>query len=671
MEDAAHDPAAASGGVGLGDYLLYPEQPLAALSVGRNLAYRAVSRERPERACFALVCDPASRPRLDVMDTIRKVASPSLLGPLDWKVIDWPPSGRRNVAIVFDKPEGGRLFASLGETVAPPGDEVVIRDYVSPIVAALRALSMAGIAHGAVNPTNLLFPESPRQRVVLGECVSTATAVRQPAIFLPIEAALAAPAARGNGQLTDDIFALGVTVAFLVLGGNPVSGLADEAVLRARIELGSYGAIIGDRRLSAGLIDLVRGLVVDDAKLRWTIDEIEEWITTRRFVLHQGAAMRRATRPFEFDGHPYLLPRALSHAFAGNIDAASKALRGKDFENWVQRALDDETTIALIKSAQAETATSSPGDLRDAAFVSRICVALDWKAPIRYRGLAATPDGLGGALASAFLENRSLQTIGEAISQRLPQFWLAARSSTSTDHVALLKLFERLRPLLADQRLGCGVERVLYELNPWLHCLSPLIEKDHVYSLTGLLAALERQAASHLEGGDLIDRHIAAFVAARFKTATSGWVEGLASRSQVTRLVSTLRVLTRLQANGGPAAVPNLMKWVVRQTTPLIDGYHHRPTRDRLSKQCEMATQSGKLVNLMLLIDNPVEQQRDAEGFAEARRAHAIVAGQLSRLAASAARRPQEAADLAGEMAAGFATLVACGASLAVALVLG
>src|SRR5882672_793631 len=101
MTNAALDQAAASGGVGLGDYLIDPEQPLPALSVGRNMAYRAVSRGRSEQGYFALVCDPTAQPRLDAMEAIRKVASPTLLTPLEWRTIDWPPSGRRNVAIVF------------------------------------------------------------------------------------------------------------------------------------------------------------------------------------------------------------------------------------------------------------------------------------------------------------------------------------------------------------------------------------------------------------------------------------------------------------------------------------------------------------------------------------------------------------------------------------------
>ena len=671
MTNAAFDQAAASGGVGLGDYLIYPEQPLPALSVDRNMAYRAASGERPEQAYFALVCDPASLPRLDAMEAIRKVASPTLLTPLDWRVVEWPPSGRRNVVIVFDKPEDGRLFASLNDTIPPLGEEVVIRDYLQPIVAALRALAAAGIVHGAVSPTNILFRQASRQGLVLGECVSTATAARQPIYFLPIEGALAAPAARGHGQAADDIFALGMTAAFLLLGSNPVAGLVEDDLLRARIDFGSYTSIIADRRIPVGMIDIMRGLLADDAKLRWNLVEIEEWLSSRRFVLRQGTPVRRATRPFEFESNSYLVPRALSYAFAGDVEAAAKAVRSRDFENWAQRALGDETGIALIKNAQAESVAGKPGEQRDAAFVSRVCIALDWQAPIRYRGLAAAIDGFGGALASAFLESRSFQTIAEAISQRLPQFWLSARTPSASDHVALLKQFERLRPLLDDRRLGCGVERVLYELNPSLHCLSPLIEADHVFSLTGLLAALEGQAAAHLESGDLIDRHIAAFVAARFKTATSDWVDGLASNDPARRLISILRALARLQAHGGPHSAPNLVKWVARQATPLIDAYHHRPTRQRLTKQVDRATAAGKLVDLMLIVDNPVERQRDAEGFAEARRAHATIVGELNRLAASVVHRPQEIASLAGQMAAGFASLLAVCASLVVAMMLG
>src|SRR5437899_11116986 len=106
MEKAAHDQAA-SGGIGLGEYRIYPERPLPGLSSGVNAAYQAASVVQPDRVFFALVCEPASLPRLDIMPIIRKVESAALIAPLAWQVLDCPPTGRRNLAIVLEKAAGG------------------------------------------------------------------------------------------------------------------------------------------------------------------------------------------------------------------------------------------------------------------------------------------------------------------------------------------------------------------------------------------------------------------------------------------------------------------------------------------------------------------------------------------------------------------------------------
>src|SRR5258708_4171187 len=176
MAHAAQDQAAASGGVGLGDYQIHPEHPLPNLSAGRNAAYRATSRERPDGAFFALVCDPASLPRIDVLPAVRKAASATLVTPLDWQVIDWPPSGRCNLTVVFERPGDGRFVGSIGESFAPLGEDAVTRDYLQPLASALRALATAGIVHGAVNPTNIMFRESPLRPALLAEFVRNAHA---------------------------------------------------------------------------------------------------------------------------------------------------------------------------------------------------------------------------------------------------------------------------------------------------------------------------------------------------------------------------------------------------------------------------------------------------------------------------------------------------------------
>src|SRR5260370_13343884 len=179
--------------------------------------------------------------------------------------------------------------------------------------------------------------------------------------------------------------------------------------------------MIGDRRTPISMIDLVRGLIADGPKLRWALAEIVEWMRSGRGVTRQGAVVRRATRPFEFDGGSFIAPRALSHALSANVEAAVPIVRSRDFDTWAQRALGDETGIALVKAALQEGAPGGPSPQRDAALVARICIALDWQAPVRYRDLAAAADGVGGAPATAAIEQRPVQTIIDALALRVPQ----------------------------------------------------------------------------------------------------------------------------------------------------------------------------------------------------------------------------------------------------------
>ena len=89
-----------------------------------------------------------------------------------------------------------------------------------------------------------------------------------------------------------------------------------------------------------------------------------------------------------------------------------------------------------------------------------------------------------------------------------------------------------------------------------------------------------------------------------------------------------------------------------------------------MTKEFERVAQAGKLADLMLIIDNSELEQRDADGFGEAVRAHAAVAGELAQLAADVARRPQQVAALSGQMASSFAAIAASAAALAATILL-
>ena len=621
----------------------------------------------PKGDGFALICDPRSQPRIDAMPGLRKLDASGVLLPKAWRIASWPTTARRHVAIAFDNATGGRFVAAIDQAITPLSDEEAIRAFLAPIVPALRLMHGAHIVHGSVNPTNLFFQNESRRGLVLGECVSSRTAALQPASCTTIEMATTMPLLRGHGGIGDDVFALGATLAFLVLGRDPVAGIDEKALLRARIEFGSYATLIGNNRVPLGLIEVLRGTLADDPKVRWTMVELEQWLSTRHFGTRPGAAPKRASRPLEFDGQHFLTTRGLSNALAENPQAAIVKVKTKEFDGWIQRALNDEETTAQLKLARVEgSGAGKPGkpESRDAGLVACICIALDSLAPVRYRGLSAMADGFGAALADAFLKKEPVQTIAEAIAYRIPQFALTVRKSPLPEHVALLKLYEQVRGHLEDRRIGYGVERVLYELNPNLHCLSPLLERDCVLSIGAMLPVLERLAAEEFGGTSPIDRHSAAFVAARLKTASNEWVDDLSSSDPANRLIGTLRLLARLQPHGSDG-VPAVTKWIAKQTGPIVERYHHRPTRKALSKQLAQATEDGRLLDLLFVVDDPDRAQRDENGFAAARLEHSVIGDELERLASDAVRHEKQIDELAGQLATSLATIAAGAAFLA------
>jgi hypothetical protein len=670
MATGAHHEAAPTGGVSLGDIQVFPDRPLAELRVGANMAYQAAAVDHKVES-YALVCDPASLPRLEAMPALRKIEAGGVLVPQAWRVVDWPPTRRRHIAIAFDRPTGGRVVRTLDETMTPLSEEEAVRHFLGAVVPGLRQMHAAGIVHGSINPTNLYYQDATKRRFILGECVSIATAALQPAICSPIELAMTTPLARGEGQTADDLFGLGVTLAFLLLGRDPSAGLDEDMMLWSRIDFGSYAAIVGNQRLPVGLIELLRGLLADDPKVRWTIPEVEEWLTSRHLVTRQGLAAKRASRPFEFSGRAFFTARALAHAFASDTAAAAAAIRSKEFESWMQRALGDEASVGLMKTARNEPLDAAKSEILDARLVARLSIALDVTAPIRYRDLSAMIDGFGSALASAYLGRGSIQAIAEAIAQGVPQFLFTAKVPPPAEYVQLSKVFEQMRYQLDDNRLGFGAERLLYELHRTVHCLSPLIEQECVVSVNGMLPALERRAADDFGGVFPIDRHCAAFLAARFRAGANEWAGDLSKNDPRHRLVGALRLLSRLQGLSGTTRFPSLARWAAKQATPLIEGYHHRPTRKYLSDQLEAAVKAGNLFEVLAIVDDPARADRDGNGFAEAMRAHAVVAGELRRAADEATRQPQQISELAGQLAAGLATLAASAAALASVVMLG
>ena len=196
----------------------------------------------------------------------------------------------------------------------------------------------------------------------------------------------------------------------------------------------------------------------------------------------------------------------------------------------------------------------------DERLVARVCIALDPAAPVRYKGFAAAVDGFGPALVAAFRGRGSVQQIAEAMGGGCRNSGSRPSPASSPSTCPSSRAFERLRLHLEDRRPGFGIERIAYELNPMLHCLSPAIETDYVIDAGDVLAALER-ARSRRAGDDFsVDRHIAAFISARYRQAGQDWFDRLDSSDPAQRVLGRALSADAAAKPEGPPAVPALAK---------------------------------------------------------------------------------------------------------------
>jgi hypothetical protein len=672
MAQAAQNEGEAGGRVATlnGRVDILVDRPVAELRTPYASAYVAVDRELPTAHLLALVCDPRTPPRLEMLAGLRGIRLDGLLTPSEWGIVDWPLMGRRCFAIVYDRPLGGSLYlgddgsgeaplvTSMDRHAGPMQEDTLIHDYLPTLVAALRQMFTAGVTLRAIRATNILFRDAARRVVTFGDCCATPPALNQSLAYETIESGMASPWGRGEGAAPDDLYALGVTLVFLMLGRNPVAHLTDEQLLLEKINRGSYAAIVGAERLSMTMTEPVRGLLTDDPKERWTIQDLELWLQGRRLTPKQPAHPKRASRPLDYGGEGYLTARSLGHAIARKPAAIAQILKGSDFDSWLQRSLADPERAKAVAASLSDGHEIGTAGSED-RIAARVATALDPAAPIRFKGFAAAIDGFGSALAGAFRGESSVAVITETIVNRLPVHWFSAQGSLRPEQVPILKAFERVRLDLDDQRPGFGAERILYEMNTSLHCLSPLIEGYFVLDPAEALGAIESALAARPDQEFQVDRHLAAFIAARVRLTNNDWVDPLASVQPADRALGALRLLAMLQSMSGLRSARQIAQRLARQLPPVFQSFRNRARRQELLDQLPTIANTGNLVELLKLADGQVERQRDALGFNAAALEYAGIVRALQGLRADGTRRPQRAAMLGAQIAATTAMFLA------------
>jgi len=607
-----------------GRYMIYPSMALADLNSPQAMAYAVEDRREPGRQLFALICKPGLPVRTSLMRELKSQSINGMIPMADYGPVFWSPIDQTAVAIVLDRPLGGRFLDTFVDRPPRVNEYELGKLVLEPVAQAISELQAIDHSHRAIRLDHLFFMDKERRELVVGECFSSPPGFDQPVIYEPLDRAYAMPSGRGYGMSYDDMYALGIMTVFALLGANPVARLNDDEMLSAKAEFGSYQCLCGNERIPMALIEPIRGLLSDEEFERWSMEALDHWLNGQKKTPIQR---RPATKPkiaFKFGGRDHMTTRSVAHAFSKNVPEAVKIIKSGKLEQWITSSLGETALSDAINGliAVCKVNDGSP-DGSDDVLVSKVCIRLDPHAPIRYKNFSFLPDGFGAALAVEYLRKGNFQIPGEILARDLLSFWVGAQETRTPDLTSQERTFQTLRGFAKINEMGYGMERCLYELNRSLPCQSELLRTTFVDHIDDFIGALD-QVADHVDTRSRpMDKHIAAFITTHFKYDIAPHLKALSDPKEETSLIGLLSLYALIQWRMKVPTLYGLSSWLGGLLAPAIGTYHSRTTRRTIEQEIPALVRQGSLPELFDLIDNAERRHIDTTDFDEAQVAFA------------------------------------------------
>ncbi len=602
-------------------YAVDPSRPLSDLDSPSAKAFLCEDRRDIDRPLFALICNPGLPTRTNAMQTLKGGGIRGVISLVDFGVAMWTPIKQRTMIVIFDRPLGGRAG---GDKTFHVNEYDLPKKVMEPLGAGLSEFQSMGLSHRAVRADNLFFADRERTKLILGECVTTPPGYDQPILYEPADRAMASPSGRGVGTPSDDVYAFGATLVSILIGDDPTKNLTDEELLTQKTEQGSYATITGGARLPMSVLEPLRGMLNDNPETRWSAQEIEMWIDGRKMTPQQKMISKRASAPFRFNGNDYYSTRMLARAFSMDIPEAARSIKNVHFMTWLKRGLEDISLMNAMKNMLDVSASQSGSYMgSDDVVVSRAVFLLDPEGPIRYRGFSFMVDAYGAATAIELLRTGNVQIPAEIIVRDIPDLWFQSQKGYAPDASIQQKNFSQLKIVLKNNDPGFGIERCLYESNPSLPCQSPLVLSEYVLEIDHLLPALDAVSNKVDQKSRPLDRHITAFVAARFRQDIMPHLRALAAPEEHTRTIGMLSLLAFIQWKLQLEPLYSLASWLGGHLGPAINSYHSRSTRREIEREIPRLVRRGSLPEMFDLIDNADRRREDQNGFDDAKAEYA------------------------------------------------
>jgi len=583
-------------------------------------AYQASGTQKVGANLFALICEKHLTPRGNSINKYVSVINLNLAKLVATGKVTWS-DGTQRYAFVYENTLG-QPFAPRDQKSIAMGlkPEMVMSNIIKPMINVLLDMRDKDLIHGEIWPGNIYDGGSAtKEKLRLGECLISPASSQLPALYEPIERAMADPIGRGIGTTSDDLYAFGVSLAVMMRSEDPLKDLSDAEIVTRKIEKGSYTTLVGNERFSGAILELLRGLLYDDKAQRWSLDEVQAWLDGRRLSPKQSPKRIKANRPIIYNDKKFTRPELLAKNLNVNPVMTAKLVESGELQVWLDRAIEDKSLKGRMETTMDDLAAIEKGDGYAERLSSRVAITLNPDAPISYKGLNFMPEGFGKAFARDYIKGGDVQAYIEVM--RGIFLLQIIRQKTDVDQAGLINKFDSARAYIGQTKIGAGLERCLYHLDSDAPCMSGALSEHYVQTPEELITALNDVAGRTSKPKMIIDRHIAAFLSAKDRKNIDPYMADLASEDRPRQIMAEIKVLATIQKRSQLGNFPALAGWIAGRLSPVYEKFHDAKKRKDLAIEVGKISKTGDLTKMAVLFDDEHLYENDFHMFAQAKEA--------------------------------------------------
>lgn len=602
-------------------YTIHCSQPLSQYSYGNVRAYAVTDDKSNDIRLYAAVCDPSRPYRLRALKALENYEHPHLMRVVAHGIAKISSLNECRYVIIFEQPEGRPLSQLLAE-----GHQYNERSFsdqiLNPVVQVLSAFEGMGINHCRIGPDNIFVGE----KVILGECICEPSSFTRNYFYEPIERLLTLPQGAGGGTTKVDAYNLGALTVECLFSFKRLAELNKDSYTGLLLAQGSYNVLTVGNSFSDSLADLLIGTLCDNPEERWSCAQLNLWLGGKRFNLLKPSPPREASRPFEFDGEQFFSTRALAQNFYVKWENARGFVRDAKIDRWMEQGVHRRDAADVIRRAINSTGgPDSKNPRQNGELLARIISVLDPTGPLRLEHLSFSPGGLGLLISDAMRgkKQKELALVKDILDFDLLTFWSERQAGSISEEASetLWKL-QKQRHFLMLKGMGFGMERLMYDLNPHLPCLSPSLMSYHISTLPDMLYALDALAKNKGEDTSLVDRHLAAFVASHAAILKEVAIKDLRHHAHLLQSpeILVLVLLAKAQEKAGIKQLKGLSYWAALRMLDMVRNIHSVQTRRQVCRDIATAAEHGHVGYVLQALLNMKVLNGDLAGFEKAQK---------------------------------------------------